>query len=153
MENKYDSTADTLWHIKRVGEMLGESAIALIERASVHDWSKLVNPEKELFDEFTPKLKESTYGSKEYKENLKGLGPALEHHYTMNSHHPEHRPGGVNDMDLFDLIEMVVDWKAATERHANGDFLKSLEINRVRFGLSDQLYMIIKNHYHRYLSM
>lgn len=37
------------------------------------------------------------------------------------------------------------DWKAATERHADGDILKSLEINRVRFGISDQLAQILQN--------
>ncbi len=153
MENKYDSTADTLRHIRRVSTLLGQSAIELIKRAAVHDQSKLEYPEKQLFDEFTPKLKDSVYGSEEYNENLKGLGPALEHHYRNNYHHPEAYVNGVDGMDLFDILEMVNDWKAATERHANGDFLKSLEINRVRFGLSDQLYMIIKNHYHRYLSM
>ena len=151
MENKYDSTADTLQHIRRVNEFMGEAAMQLIRRGIVHDASKLESPEKELFDEFTPKLKESEYGSDEYKENLKGLKVALEHHYAMNSHHPECHVQGVDDMDLFDLIEMVNDWKAATERHPNGDFLKSLEINKTRFKLSDQLFNIIKRHYERYL--
>ena len=44
---------------------------------------------------------------------------------------------GVNDMTLVDLVEMLADWKAATERHDDGDLAKSLEIQRERFGLSD----------------
>ena len=48
----YDSKADTLLHIKRVNELLGLAAMELIMRGQVHDNSKLLSPEKELFDEF-----------------------------------------------------------------------------------------------------
>lgn len=142
---KYDSTVDTLLHIKRVGELLTQAAVKLIERANVHDNSKLQSPEKELFDEYTPKLKDCTYGSDEYKEFLKGLKVALDHHYKNNSHHPEHHENGINGMDLFDLVEMVVDWKAAGERHADGNIYRSIELNKERFNLSDQLVDILIN--------
>ena len=39
----------------------------LFKRAELHDASKMEDPEVEIFDEFTPKLKTSTYGSEEYK--------------------------------------------------------------------------------------
>lgn len=142
---KYDSTKDTLLHIKRVSQLLTNAAKKLITRANCHDDSKLSSPEKELFDEFTPKLIGTTYGSDEYKENLKGLGVALKHHYKHNSHHPECHKNGVNGMDLFDLLEMIIDWKAATERHADGDIMKSIKINKERFGLSDQLVDVLNN--------
>ena len=58
---KYDSKADTLLHSKRVAQLLTEASSELIRRANVHDHSKLESPEKELFDEFTPKLKDCTY--------------------------------------------------------------------------------------------
>jgi hypothetical protein len=141
----YDSQADTLLHIKRVSELLNEAAIELLKRANKHDASKLLPPEKELFDEFTPKLKDCTYGSDEYKEYLKGLKVALDHHYANNSHHPEHYENGVNGFDLFDLMEMAMDWKAATERMNDGDIMKSIEINKERFNMSNQLCDILKN--------
>lgn len=141
----YDSKADTLVHIKRVSQLLTEASIELIRRANVHDNSKLESPEKELFDEFTPKLKDCTYGSDEYKEYLKGLKVALDHHYANNSHHPEHYKNGVNGFDLFDLIEMFFDWKAAGERHSDGNIYKSIEINKDRFNLSEQVVDILKN--------
>lgn len=141
----YDSKADTLLHIKRVSQLMTEAAAELIRRANIHDNSKLESPEKELFDEFTPKLKNCTYGSDEYKGYLKELGVALKHHYANNSHHPEHYENGVNGMDLFDLIEMFFDWKAATERHADGNIYKSIEINKDRFGISDQICDIFTN--------
>lgn len=144
MEN-YDSKADTLLHIKRVAQLLTEAASELIRRANIHDDSKLRNPEKELFDEYTPKLKDCTYGSDEYKGYLKELKVVLDHHYANNSHHPEHYENGVNGFDLFDLIEMFFDWKAAGERHADGNIYKSIEHNKERFNLSEQICDIFKN--------
>ncbi|MFD2922034.1 DUF5662 family protein [Terrimonas rubra] len=141
----YDSKVDTLLHIKRVAELMTEAASELIRRANVHDNSKLQSPEKELFDEFTPKLKESTYGSDEYKGFLKGLKVALDHHYAHNSHHPEHYENGINGFNLFDLVEMFFDWKAASERHADGSIYKSIEINKDRFRMSDQFVDIFTN--------
>ena len=142
---QYDSKADTLLHIKRVSQLLTEASIELIRRANVHDNSKLESPEKELFDEFTPKLKGCTYGSDEYKSYLTALKTALDHHYQNNSHHPEHYARGVNGFDLFDLLEMFFDWKAAGERHADGNIYKSIEVNKERFNLSDQVVDILTN--------
>lgn len=146
----YDSEAETLKHIKRVSELLSLAATELLKRGQVHDASKLESPEKELFDEFTPKLKNYTYGSDQYKDFLQLLKPALDHHYANNSHHPEHYENGVNGFDLFDLVEMFFDWKAASERHADGSIEKSIEINKGRFNLSDQLADIFKNTADRY---
>lgn len=144
-ETNYDSKKDTLLHIKRVAQLLTEAAAELIRRANVHDNSKLESPEKEFFDEYTPKLAASTYGSDEYKGFLKELQVGLKHHYENNSHHPEHYPDGVNGMDLFDLMEMFFDWKAAGERHNDGNIYKSININKDRFQLSDQVASIFQN--------
>jgi len=141
----YDSKSDTLLHIKRVAQLLTEASIGLILRANVHDNSKLESPEKELFDEYTPKLASCTYGSEEYKGYLIGLKKALDHHYKNNSHHPEHYENGIDGFDLFDLIEMFFDWKAATERHNDGDIYNSIKINQERFNMSDQLASILHN--------
>ncbi len=141
----YDSTNDTLKHIKRVNQLLILGATILLERGTVHDSSKLLSPEKEGFDEYTPKLKNSVYGSDEYKGLLKGLNKALEHHYANNSHHPEYHTNGIDGMDLFDVLEMFFDWKAATERHETGDIKKSIDINEKRFNMSPQLAQIFRN--------
>lgn len=141
----YDSTDDTRNHIGKVQDLMGVIVAQLAHRRAIHDASKLQSPEKPMYDEFTPKLRDLVYGSDEYKECLKQMGPALQHHYKHNSHHPEHYPNGVNGMTLLDLIEMLADWKAAGMRHATGSMEKSLEVNQVRFGLSDQLFEIIRN--------
>lgn len=51
----------------------------------------------------------------------------------------------VNGMNLADVVEMFMDWKAATERHHDGNIRKSITQNRERFGLSDQLAEILGN--------
>jgi hypothetical protein len=146
-ENKmtYDSTIDTLKHIKRVNELLLGFAQKLIERAKFHDDSKLLEPEKSAFDIATPKLAGLTYGSEEYKAALADLGKALAHHYQHNTHHPEHYSEGIIGFDLLDLVEMFFDWWAATERHNDGDLRKSIEKNQSRFEYSDDLKAILDN--------
>ena len=141
----YDSTNDTVEHIRQVQYYFGKVLSNLSRRAWDHDESKLKEPEKSMYDEFTPKLRGSTYGSEEYKGFLKDMGPALQHHYEHNSHHPEHYPSGIAGMSLLDLIEMLIDWKAAGMRHADGGMQQSLEINRKRFDMSDQLFEIFQN--------
>jgi hypothetical protein len=141
----YDSTADTQAHIENVRWKLTAVAANLWKRGEAHDASKLEAPEKAAYDELTPRLAGLTYGSEEYRACLREMKPAIAHHYAQNSHHPEHWPNGVNDMSLLDVIEMICDWKAAGERHNDGNFAESLRINRERFGLSDQLYMLLVN--------
>lgn len=141
----YDSAEDTITHIDEVRERLAKVVDHLHHRAVVHDRSKLQEPEKATFDAMTPKIKDSTYGSDEYKGYLAAMRPALDHHYAHNSHHPEHYQDGIRGMCLLDVIEMLCDWKAATLRHANGDLGRSIEINQKRFGYSDELKAILTN--------
>lgn len=141
----YDSMADTLKHSQRVGELMGALIKELIDRSLCHDRSKTESPELEVFNEYTPKLRESTYGSDEYKSFLAGMGEGLAHHYAHNRHHPEHFADGIDGMTLVDLIEMLADWKAAGERHANGSMVRSLEVQQARFGIGDQLLQILTN--------
>ena len=143
---RYDSTKDTLKHIKRVRFYVKNCIKELSRMMKYHDQDKIHNSvEKALFDEFTPKLKHCTYGSDEYKQFLAELKPALDIHYKENRHHPEHFPNGINGMDIIDLLEMICDWKASSERHADGDIMKSIEINQKRFGYSDDLKNILVN--------
>lgn len=146
METNYDSSADTLNHILKIQELLHRVVKEFLDRADWHDRSKLLNPEKEVFDRIIPKLKKLEYGSDEYKVALSEMGEALNHHYKSNpGHHPEAHANGIDDMNLFDLIEMFIDWKAASERHNTGSIIKSIEINSSRFSMSEQLKKIFEN--------
>lgn len=136
---------ETEKHRKTVAELLDAVKIELSKRQRSHDISKTQPPELEIFVIYTPLLKETTYGSPEYKQYLQSMQNGLAHHYEKNSHHPEHYENGIRDMDLVDLIEMFCDWKAATLRHADGDICRSIEINKERFGYSEELAAIFRN--------
>lgn len=142
---QYDSRPDTLEHIATVRRFLGEVITDLSRRATAHDASKLEEPELSVFNEYTPKLRDSTYGSDEYKSFLEGMGEGLRHHYAANDHHPEHHPNGIQSMTLVQLVEMLADWKAATLRHADGELARSIQQNAKRFGYGDELEGILLN--------
>jgi len=144
-KKNYDSKEDTLKHIMRVRELLNFATDEITNRGLNHDASKLGNIEKPYFDEYTPKLASLKYGSEDYNQSLKELQVALDNHYDANSHHPEHHENGVNDMTLFDIIEMFFDWKAATERHETGNIYESIAHNQGRHGISDQMCGIFIN--------
>jgi hypothetical protein len=159
----YDSRVDTYDHIGKVRFYMGRAIRDLQDRADDHDQSKLRSPEKEMFDEFTPKLAELEYGSPEYKAATQAMGSALEHHYAHNSHHPEHYEDGVRGMTLLDLLEMLCDWKAASERvksvrppmpaapgrpeapQYDSNIERSIVLNQTRFGYSDEVCQILRN--------
>jgi hypothetical protein len=136
---------ETIKHIQRVRHFLYLMIEELDRRAREHDQSKLVSPEAEVFGEWTPELAKVEYDSPEYKALLEKVKPAIEHHYAKNRHHPEHWARGVEDMTLCDMVEMLCDWKAATERNKNGNIRTSIEKNTARYSLSPQLAQIMQN--------
>jgi hypothetical protein len=143
----YDSTRDTLNHIENVRSKLLRVISEFVGRAFKHDASKLLPPEKEAYDLYTPGLRDLEYGSEEYKNVLKKMQPAIEHHYSVSRHHPEFFVDGINGMNLIDMIEMLCDWKAAGERHTTKhvDIFRSIDINVERFKIDPQLAQILKN--------
>lgn len=177
--NIYDSRNDTNDHKTKVNDYIHLFIQDLIDRGNNHDNSKLEKIEKDVFDEYSPKLKGSIFGSDEYKQNLKEMKVALDHHYKVNRHHPEHfdnkeyycdnashsekvmyyKGDGkcticnndikcrytLRDMTLVDIIEMLADMKAASDRHDDGDIMRSIEIQKERFGISDELCNILIN--------
>lgn len=141
----YDSTHDTLDHIAKVSARLHEICALLSVRASLHDASKLEEPEKSGYDQITEQLGKLTYGTDEYRKALADNKPTIDHHYAANDHHPEHWHNGIADMSLLSIVEMLCDWKAASERTKQGSIAASLAHNKERFGLSDQLASILEN--------
>jgi len=171
----YDSRKDTEEHMQQVYGLLLKIVEELATRAAKHDLSKLVDPEKAAFDKFTPLLKGSTYGSREYEGFLSNMEPALDHHYRNNRHHPEHfkkyqciackqrfdmeviscpncacnmftiHETGIKGMNIVDIVEMLCDWKAASMRHADGNIFASINFNQKRFKYSDELASIFRN--------
>lgn len=144
--SNYDCTSDVLDHKEKVKYWMNSFSSQIINRSNIHDDSKLNDPiEKSLFDYWTPKLQELTFGSEEYKSALEGMGEGVKRHYIANRHHPEHYENGVNDMTLIDIVEMIADWMAAAQR--KNTFINISHVTQ-RFGLSEQLVRIIINTLH-----
>jgi hypothetical protein len=144
MTETYDSRADTLLHIARVRANLDAFVVEMLRRGRVHDASKFGAEEKPTVDEAAVALRGIAYGSPEHQDLVRRLRPGLEHHYRVNSHHPEHYGNaGIAGMDLFDVVEMLCDWMAAALRRPE-DGLR-LDFNARYFGISDQLAAILAN--------
>lgn len=138
-----DAKFKTMRHIETVRNYLNAAIVELMKRGEKHDQSKLESPEVETFDQYTSKLRGCTYGSEEYKQNMKEMKPAIDHHNSLNRHHPGYFKNGIQDMNMFDLIEMIIDWRAAGMRHKDGDIIRSLKINKERFKMSDELHDLL----------
>lgn len=136
---------ETQKHIEKVRHYIRTITDKLTSRGVNHDKIKLESPEVEIFAEYTPLLAKTTYGSEDYQNALNGMKLALDHHYANSRHHPEHFVHGINDMNLVDIVEMLCDWKAASERQMNGNLLHSIEMNAKRFQYDDQLKQILMN--------
>jgi hypothetical protein len=147
-EQILEANTKTQEHINLVRKFLRIAATEILKRGETHDLSKLSEAEVEMYAQFTPRLRGMTYGSPEYKSCLAEMmaSGGLQHHYEHNRHHPEHfGQDGIRGMNLIDLLEMYIDWSASTRRHADGDVLKSIEVNKDRFQMSDDLVAIFRN--------
>ncbi len=133
-------------HVDRVKELLDGAAAEITRRGQVHDKSKFEDVELEPLQRMQDLIDaegQAPYGSPEYKRRTALLGPMLEHHYANNSHHPEHYEDGVDGMDLFDVMEMFFDWKAASER--GEESAMNIQAAAERYGVNPQLMRIMQN--------
>ena len=86
------------------------------------------------------------------------MAPTLEHHYATTRITPSTSSNGVEGMNLLDVMEMLCDWKAASQRMRpsapstrgdvpdyNSDFERSILLNQERFGYGDELAAILGN--------
>lgn len=114
-----------------------KTASELIQRATVHDNSKITNP-----DELRA-LARIINDKSTLKDANKQLSPirkdAIALHYKNNTHHPEHF-ASILDMSKLDIMEMCCDWYArSSQYHTN--FLQFVEKQQeIRFHFPDWLY-------------
>lgn len=137
--------SETHKHCQLVRRNINLFVSDLQERGLNHDATKFEEPELSIFAENTHKLGGVVYGSPEYKALSQDCLPAITHHYAKNRHHPEHWPDGIENMTLIDLVEMIADWKAATQRNKDGNIRKSIEMNAAKYKMSPQLRTIFEN--------
>lgn len=81
--------SETLKHVNEVRNNIWTLIKELDHRAQVHDASKFEEPERSVFAQNTPKLARTQYGTDDYNKLLEEVKPAIDHHYSKNTHHPE----------------------------------------------------------------
>jgi hypothetical protein len=142
-----DSTQATLKHIDLVQELLAAASLHLTDRGRRHDASKLKPVEKTALDELARLNEEegpALRGTPEYSRRMSLVKEFADHHYAQNPHHPEHWPNGISDMDLFDLMEMFFDWRAANVERDGGAPM-SLSYSIDKYQIEPQLASILAN--------
>jgi len=142
--DKNEVTTGIYQDIEKVSIWLELMKLELSKRQFSHDRSKFGVDELEVYKEYTPKLEQVNYNSKEYHEYLKEIKKGIQHHYQHNKHHPQFYENGVMGMTLIDLLEMTCDWKVDAD--SKGVSLYEFIIsNKERFNIPEPLVQILKN--------
>ena len=126
MNTELEVLTDTIMHISEVQENLSQMRAILEARGISHDRTKFLAIEFDAFVKARPKFKKANYGSPEYQECVDMIKPSIEHHHANNRHHTAFHKGSFSDMNLFDVLEMLADWKAASRRSPDLSFADSL---------------------------
>lgn len=122
-------------HKTLVNDNAERCANIMMHRAEKHDDSKKEDPELSMFIKSSKVLYNVKYGTDDYNKTIDNMKKeALGHHYFENPHHPEHYEKGVAGMNLFDILEMMCDWAAASKQYGT-ELADSIETSIKRFGL------------------
>ena len=118
-----------------------------MRRGNEHDESKLGPEELPHYVATIDEFEKHPYGSDGYHKAKESLGPSVVHHYKHNRHHPEHFGGGIEEMNLVDLLEMLCDWKSANQNHPErpGNMAKSISLAVDKYKISPQLAKVLYN--------
>ena len=122
-------------YLKQQG--LGEDAAELIQRASAHDNSKILN--KDEFRTLTNIVNDKSSLTNANSQLSFFKQDSLELHWKHNSHHPEHFDN-YDEMSKIDRLEMVCDWMARSLQYKSDliDFVTTRQKERFRF--SEEMY-------------
>jgi len=142
MNNEATTVLATLIrHRGYINASLEALACELRARGHLHDQSKLEPNELEGFIEINRVAREHGPGTPEYEAVLRDADCIVEH-FSKNSHHPEHH-AATSDMGWLDIIEMVLDWKAAADTYGQRTLRGSLDYQRKRHDFSDSQWWLI----------
>ncbi len=132
-------------HIDAVARRLDLFSNALLERGKCHDASKLEEPEIKYEAWGSEKLKGLTYKSDAFNHICDIMWSGTEKHFANNKHHVQAHENGVLDMTLIDLIELLCDYKSASERYPDADVRMSIKANADKFNFGEPLKQILLN--------
>lgn len=134
-----------LHHKESVAIWLAKFSAELAYRAAMHDNSKFTPEEFGVYADNVDDFSKHEFGSEKELQLREKLLPAAKVHHSRNRHHPEHFENGIDDMNLIDLIEMLADWKSASERTPDDSLRKGMAKLKVKHKISPQLVKILEN--------
>lgn len=111
-------------HRAAVSDGLEELSGELNRRSRRHDLSKLKPDEFEGYIQVNAAGRKYPYGSDEMKEAIRQSN-CVPLHQSRNSHHPEYHETPW-DMGFLDIIEMVIDWHAASVTYGQTSLSESV---------------------------
>ena len=134
-------------HKMRVFRLMSKMSQEVMLRGNRHDDSKYEDAEFPIYADMIDEFEKHPYGSKGYDAAKASIKSATDHHFKHNRHHPEYHPEGIDGMTLVDLLEMLADWKAATQNHPDnpGDLRNSIALETKKYKISPQLARILYN--------
>lgn len=141
----------TQGHIYNVRKLLNKFADVLKQKGETHDQSKLEEPEVYGWAamDLEPRYE---YGSYEYYDKLRRFSEVFNHHYKVNSHHPEHFVNPEHEMTLIDMVEMLCDWFAYKQDIPIREGVELIREQCDRFGFSDTIMSLLTNTYREYIN-
>lgn len=133
-------------HRKRVKQWMILFATEILNRANIHDESKLQEPELSGWIEMDKKPRYK-YGTKKYFEKLKKFEWLFKLHWSKNRHHPEYWKIHKNDKsrDAVDLLETLCDWLAYKDKLSYKEAVKIVKQQSKRYETSKELQMYVLN--------
>ena len=126
-------------HRNMVNYALNEMADELRTRGRVHDLSKLQYDEFVGYIGINVAARQYEFGSDELKAAIAEQGDSVRLHYRRNQHHPEWYDSP-DSMTLMNVIEMVIDWWAASMAYggnSKGDVRRSRDEMYKRYEFSE----------------
>ncbi len=132
------------YHKEKMEEKLILVSEEFSKRAKDHDNDKLENPEiYQTYKEHFPELKKIPFGTREYFAYEKEHFDKAHQIHAQNRHHFYSRRNNLDDINLFDLIEVVIDISESAKQY--GDEKKIMESLKNKQVLNYELEELIKN--------
>lgn len=107
-------------HLKRVKNKLVKSSNILINKALVHDQDKIFSPTiNEVYEKHFKKLKQIPFGTKEYFEYEQKYFKEAHKSHAQQRHHFYSKYNQETDIDLFDMIEAIIDISESAKQYGS----------------------------------
>lgn len=132
-------------HLSRVQNKLLNVGLEFNKRAINHDRDKIFNKEvNDVYEEYFAELKKIKFGTPKYYEFEKKNFEKAHQIHAQNRHHFYSSKNNINDVNLFDLMEAIVDISESSKQYGGNreDIYNALKNKKI---FDQELEQIIMN--------